>query len=102
MKKIKKANNKSGRNLIKGILLIFSILAVFGMLTSSTMGKKETITNTHVIQESETIWNIAKTICNKSSDNNLNIQNVVIEIKTLNHLSNSNIYAGQVIQVPVY
>jgi LysM repeat protein len=102
MKKIKKANNKSGRNLIKGILLMFSILAVFGMLTSSTMGKKENITTNHVIQENETIWNIAKTICNKSSDNNLNIQNVIIEIKSINHLSSSNIYAGQVIQVPVY
>ena len=52
------------------------------------------------VQKEDTIWSIANNIC--KNNEKLNIQNVIIEIKQINDLSNSDIYIGQILNIPVY
>lgn len=96
MKKIKKKNKR----LLSNIIFIFILLCIYGIGTNFYFGKKATITNEFVVSQNDTIWNIASDICKKNK--NLNVQNIVIEIKELNNLTTSDIYVGQVINLPVY
>ena len=67
-------------------------------LVSSKLGTKGLNINT---KKNDTLWNISKDVCNKSNEN-LDIQNVVRDIKYRNKLSDSDIYVGQVLEIPVY
>ena len=99
--RISKVNkNKGILNKIKMVLFIFIVLVIFTFFTSFQMGKNKLETYDIVIDSSDTIWNIAENICEKN--NNLNIQNVVIEIKEINNLSSSDIYVGQTLSLPIY
>lgn len=102
MKKIYKNNRMQKKNKLNNIVAILLILGVFGIFTQFVDGKEEISTANYQVQDSDTLWNIAGKICNDSSNKDLNRQNLIIEIKSLNNLSESNIFAGQVIQLPVY
>lgn len=92
-----KSNSKERLNLI---LFIFLCLVCFGIFTNFGVGKKYTSTYEIEVNSSDTIWDIASDICKKNSD--LNIQNVVLEIKSINNLNTSDIYVGQTLSLPIY
>ena len=99
---IKKRSNKIIRQNKVNILVVFVVLFfVFLISTNFSFGKNELRTRDFIVSENDTIWNISKDICNNSNDE-LNIQFVVNKIKKINNLSNSDIYAGQVIKIPIY
>ncbi len=100
MKKNRINRNKGISKRIKIVLFIFTLLMIFTFFSSFQMGKNKLQTYDIVVDNSDTIWNIAKNICKKNS--NLNIQNVVIEIKEINNLSSSDIYVGQTLSLPIY
>jgi hypothetical protein len=105
MKKINKQNKKykvDFKKIRRNILFLFIIFSVFSILNSFDMGKKQVSTKQLLIQSEDTIWNIADNICTDNNDKNLNLQNVIIEIKDINNLSNSEIYEGQTLNIPVY
>ncbi len=103
MNKMKKQSKKNNiKNLVNNIVILFIIFSVFGIFTSFNMGKRQVETKELVIESEDTIWNIASNVCSKSDNENLNVQNVVIEIKEINNLTNSQIYEGQVLNIPVY
>ena len=82
------------------VLFIFGLLVVFSFFTSTSVGKKQVETYEIEVQNSDTIWDIASDICKK--DSYLNIQNIILEIKDINNLSSSDIFAGQILNVPIY
>lgn len=84
----------------KLILFIFIVLVTFGFFTSFGFSKQQINTYEFQISTNDTIWSIAKDIC-KNNDK-LNIQNVILEIKKVNNLDSSDIYAGQIINIPIY
>lgn len=84
----------------KIVLFIFICLVCFGIFTNFNSGRKHTSTYEFKVQSSDTIWNIASSIC--QNDKSLNVQNVVIEIKNLNNLNTSDIYVGQTLELPIY
>ena len=98
MKKCNKDNK--GRILIKNIVFILILLSIFGFFTNIEFGKKQIKTQAMTVQKEDTIWSIANNIC--KNNEKLNIQNVIIEIKQINDLSNSDIYIGQILNIPVY
>lgn len=100
-KKIKKYNVNFRRVLIN-ILILFTMFSLFSIFTSFDMGKRQINTSELVIQGEDTIWNIANNICRKNKEENLNVQNVIIEIKEINNLTTSQIYEGQVLNIPIY
>ena len=95
----KNVKRKSNRFLVN-IVFIFILLCIYGIGTNFDFGKKAPITNEIIVSQNDTIWNIANDICKEHKD--LNIQNIIIEIKELNNLKSSDIYLGQVLNIPVY
>lgn len=93
---------KKKGNLLQGIVIMFIIISSFGIATSSAVAKKDIKTEIYIVNENDTIWNIAKKICKKNKDKDLNIQNVIIQIKKVNNFSNSDIYVGQTLKLPIY
>lgn len=83
------------------IFTIFLVISVCFIISSKCFGKKEIQTYNYTVQNSDTLWNISKSICNKS-DENIDIQNVVRDIKIRNNLYDSNIFVGQVLNLPIY
>ena len=103
MNKLKKQSKKNNiEKIFKNVLILFVIFSIFGIFTSFNLGKKQIETKELVIENEDTIWNIASNVCNKSDNENLNVQNIVIEIKEINNLTTSQIYEGQVLNIPVY
>ena len=70
-------------------------------ISNFTFGTKHIDTKSVTVESNDTLWKIAEEICNSSSEN-LNVQNIVLEIKSINNLKSSNIYSGQVLEVPIY
>lgn len=102
MKKVsKKISKKSTRkNMILNILILLCILYICSIFVNFNLAKKDIKTSEIVVESDDTIWSLAKQVCSNRSD--LNIQNVIIEIKEINNLSSSDIYVGQVINLPIY
>lgn len=95
-----KVRNSKGKILIKNIALLFILFCAFGIMTNVEFGKKATKTDEIIVKSNDTIWNIASDICQEKQD--LNVQNVILEIRQINQLTSSNIYAGQVLSIPIY
>ncbi len=82
-----------------GIILMFII--VMNFISNFTFGNKHIDTKSITVASNDTLWEIAEDICDNSSEE-LNIQNIVIEIKNINNLKSSNIYSGQILEIPIY
>ena len=93
---------KKKGNILQGIVIMFIIISCFGIATSSAVAKKDIKTETYIVSENDTIWSIASKICRNNEDKNLNIQNVIIQIKKVNNFSDSDIYVGQALKLPIY
>lgn len=96
MKKGKKQISRGKVNLI-GFLFIV-IVIIFS--TQKCLAQKQLSVTEQVVLSNDTLWDIAQTICQEKKD--LNIQNVILDIKELNQLSNSVIYTGQTLYIPEY
>lgn len=98
-------NNKIKKNVIKrkgriNFLMIAIFLITISFISQKCIAEKQIKLKEITIEESDTLWNIANDICNNNE--NLNIQNVIIEIKKMNNLSTSDIYIGQQLSIPIY
>jgi len=82
-----------------GIILMFIIFMNF--ISNFTFGNKHIDTKAITVESNDTLWEIAEDVCNNSSED-LNVQNIVIEIKNINNLKSSNIYSGQTLEIPIY
>ncbi|MEG1705754.1 MAG: LysM peptidoglycan-binding domain-containing protein [Clostridia bacterium] len=89
--KFKKKNKI--RKIIKNVILLTVIIIFISVSFNIILGKNELTTKKITVNSGNTLWNIASKICNKNE--NLNIQNVILQIKNLNNLNNSIIYEGQ-------
>ena len=83
------------------ICIIVMMLIVCNIISNYTFGNKRIETKSITVANNETLWKIAEDVCSESSEK-LNLQNVVIEIKNINNLKSSNIYSGQVLEIPIY
>lgn len=85
---------------IKNISFLFIAIVIVVIVTSNVSAKREFITSEITIDKADTLWAIAGNISDEN--NELNIQQVIYDIQEINGLKNSDIYVGQVLQVPVY
>lgn len=100
MKNRKNRRKQKSNKVVVNILFILGLLFIYTLFTNFNLADKQITTNEVVVQSDDTIWNLAKNAC--KDNENLNVQNVVIEIKKINNLESSNIYVGQVLNIPVY
>lgn len=89
------------RRVITNIFIIFCVIVLFNIVLNFTTGAKHIDTKKVTVTSNDTLWSIASDVC-KTSNDNLNVQNIIIEIKELNSLKSSNIYLGQELNIPVY
>lgn len=89
------------KRVLSNICILLAFFMIFNVVTNYTFGSKEIETKTITIGRNQTLWSIAEDICDESSEN-LNVQNVIIEIKNINNLESSEIYLGQELNVPIY
>jgi len=83
------------------VMILATIFVLFNAIGNFTFGSKNIETKTIMVESRDTLWSIAEDIC-KASTEDLNVQNVIIEIKNINKLNSSEIFAGQELNVPVY
>lgn len=87
------------QKVITNISLVFMFIIVIVLSTSTVSAKKEVVTKSITVENSDTLWSIAS---NVSDDTNLNIQKVIYDIKEVNGLKSSDIFEGQTLEIPVY
>lgn len=98
MKKSIKKRTKAFKN----IIILFVTILIFVFFTTKVFAKDFKNTTSYTVEYNDTLWNIAKYICNNSSNKNRNIQKTVCEIKKLNNMTSSNIFEGQELLLPIY
>lgn len=96
--KRRKIEKRKGRFNISIIILVCLISIVF--FNQNCLAKKQLAMKQVCVNNNDTLWSIAGNICDKNES--LNIQNVIIDIKKINNLDNSNIYVGQTLFIPSY
>lgn len=102
MRKNNKIKIISKRKFIINVFILLMLCISISFFTSKSFGKKEIHTYGYTVSSTDTLWNISKTVCKNSNDDNITIQSVIKDIKYINNLADSSIYVGQVLQIPIY
>ena len=89
---------------IRSMTILLCILGIIICITNhKTYSKSETKYKTEYVVKSETLWEIAeKEIQKNAYFQNKDIQNVILELKEINHMETSNLFEGMEIKIPVY
>lgn len=89
------------KRILTNIFIIFCLIILFNIVSNYILGNRYIETKTVTVTANQTLWSIADDICEASCEN-LNVQNIIIEIKNINNLKSSNIYTGQQLNIPIY
>ena len=93
-------NIKRNKVMIENIIFVLILIVIFKIMTSYQLAKTELSTYEYTVSNGDTIWTIASSICKDNKD--LNIYNVIADIKDINEIDNSIIYTNQIIELPIY
>lgn len=77
-------------------ILIFLLIGLFNISIANT-DKKEAEIIDYTITPGETLWSIAGEYTPNSKD----VRETIYEIKKINNMTDSNIYAGQTIKIKI-
>jgi flagellar biosynthesis protein FlhB len=88
------------KQMFQNILIILFVFVIISMFLNISLGKNQLTTKTLVVDSGTTLWNIANKICVANPE--LNVQNVIIQIKKINNLDSSMIYEGQKLLIYEY
>ena len=91
---------KNLKQMIKNILFILVLIFIFKAFMSYQLVKTEYKKYNYIVNAHDTLWNIASNICSKNTD--IYIRKVITDIKEINNMSESIIYEGQTIMLPIY
>lgn len=89
------------KRIMSNICIILMFIIIMNFISNFTFGNKHIDTKSITVESNDTLWKIAEDVCDNSSEE-LNVQNIVIEIKNINNLKSSNIYSGQILEIPIY
>lgn len=78
------------------LILIFISISVF----SNVSAVKYYETRKIVVEENDTLWDIASSICKDNP--NLSIYSVINDIKKINNMNSSLVYVGQILEIYIY
>lgn len=94
---------KNRRKFILSLLILALIIIFTILLTKNSFSHVESKTKIIYISSGDTLWDIA--VLEQGSNEyykNKKVRQIVEDIKYKNNLSNSYIYEGQKIEIPVY
>lgn len=89
---------------IRSVTILLCILGIILCIAKhKTYSNSETKYKTEYVVKGETLWGIAeKEIQENAYFENADIQNVILELKKVNHMTTSNLSEGMKIKIPVY
>ena len=88
---------------VRTISILIILICMVIIFSKNTYSKGEISYKENYIYEGDTLWSIAKNeIENNKYFENKDIRNVVDELKSVNNFSNSELYKGQKIMIPIY
>lgn len=89
---------------IRSITILLCILGIIICIAShKTYSNSEIKYKTEYVEKGETLWKIAeKEIQENEYFQNEDIQNVILELKKVNHMTTSNLSEGMEIEIPIY
>lgn len=88
--------------IIRNIIIITLLIIFANMFLSPIIGRADITTKTITISNNDTLWEIASDIINDSNNNGLQVAKVIYDIKEINNMQDSSIYAGQSLNIPIY
>lgn len=94
---------KNIKKFIRGIIIIFGIIFVLSLIiVKSTLSYTSKEYKTIYIKSGDTLWSIALDLQeNDSYYTGKNIKYIIEDLKQLNNLTTSTLYANQELQIPV-
>jgi len=99
-KRGKRFRKNKVKQIFQNIVMLLFIFVIISMFLNISLGKNQLTTKTLVVDSGTTLWNIANKICVNNPE--LNVQNVIIQIKKINNLDSSMIYEGQKLLIYEY
>ena len=88
---------------VRTISVLVVIIVALVIFTKSAYSKGEMRYKEDFIYSGDTLWSIAeKEIINNKYFNNKDIREVVLELKDINNLKDSNLVVGEKIKIPIY
>lgn len=89
------------KKFLRSMFIIFlGIIIISFIISNKSFSHTESKYKTLYVSSGDTLWNIAKEEQNSNEYyKNKNIQNIVNDIKKLNHMSNSNLKVNQELKI---
>ena len=81
------------------IIILSVAICLLNLLFTNIFASKEIDTKEYVVMRGETLWSIAEDLY---SEENTDIQKIIYDIKDVNNMSESIVYEGQTINLPIY
>lgn len=100
LKRGNRSRKNSAKRIFQNIIILLILFVIISTFLNVSLGSNKLTTKTLIVDSGTTLWNIANKICTNNS--NLNVQNVILQIKKLNNLDDSIIYEGQELLVYEY
>ena len=94
---------KNIKKFIRGILIIFGIIFVLSLIfVKSTLSYTTKEYKTIFVKSGDTLWSIASDMqANNSYYEGKDIRYIIGDLKEINKLNNSTLYANQELQIPI-
>lgn len=93
--RIKKKYGNTPIKFIPALICLVSIISIISIFSTNSYSYKEPTYVTMHVKSGDTLWDIAKERCG-----NKDIRKYIYDIKKINNMTNSNIYAGKEIKLP--
>ncbi len=90
---------RSLKLLLRNVVILFLFIMVLHFIFNSLLAKKEFVTKELVVMPGDTLWSIANEMVD---EDNTDVYRIMYDIKEINNMTDSIIYVGDIIFVPIY
>lgn len=90
---------RSFKLLFRNVAILFLFIMVLHFIFNSLFAKKEFATKELVVMPGDTLWSIANEMIDKD---NADVYRIMYDIKEINNMTDSILYVGDIILVPIY
>lgn len=90
---------RSLKLLLRNVAILFLFIMVLHFIFNSLFAKKEFATKELVVMPGDTLWSIANEMVDKD---NTDVYRIMYDIKEINNMTDSILYVGDIILVPIY
>lgn len=90
---------RSFKILFRNVAILFLFIMVLHFIFNSLFAKKEFATKELVVMPGDTLWSIANEMVDKD---NTDVYRIMYDIKEINNMTDSILYVGDIILVPIY